>query len=67
MIGDLFGNTLTAGRFERDACAAATLSNPNVVQLYDFGHLAAGGAYNVMELIKGASWREHLKAAESGA
>lgn len=62
MTGDLFGNTSAVARFEREARAAATLNHPNVVRVYDFGRLASGAAYIVMELIQGASWRERLGA-----
>ena len=61
MVGDLFGNSQALSRFEREARAAAALSHPNVVRVYDFGRLAAGGAYLVMELVAGASWRERLR------
>ncbi|MDR3698982.1 MAG: protein kinase [Candidatus Sulfopaludibacter sp.] len=61
MVGDLFGNSQAMARFEREARAAAALSHPNVVRVYDFGRLAAGGAYLVMELVGGASWRERLR------
>ena len=61
MVGELFGNSQALTRFEREARAAAALSHPNVVRVYDFGRLAAGGAYLVMELVAGASWRERLR------
>jgi serine/threonine-protein kinase len=61
MVGDLFGNTQAMARFEREARVAASLSHPNVVGVHDFGRLAAGGAYLVMELIPGKSWRERLR------
>ncbi|HEV2446066.1 MAG TPA: serine/threonine-protein kinase, partial [Candidatus Sulfopaludibacter sp.] len=52
-------------RFEREARTAAGLKHPNIVAIYDFGPLPAGGAYLVMELIRGCSWREELKTGES--
>lgn len=63
MVGDLFGNSQAMARFEREARAAAALSHPNVVRVYDFGRLAAGGGYLVMELVLGTSWRERLRGS----
>ncbi|HTS62165.1 MAG TPA: protein kinase [Candidatus Acidoferrales bacterium] len=60
MLSHLFGNTGAVARFEREARAAALLQHPNIIRVYDFGHLGTGGAYFVMELIRGRSWREHL-------
>ena len=61
MTGDLFGNTAALARFEREARAAAMLKHPNIVAIHDFCRLPPGGAYLVMELIDGKSWREYLK------
>jgi GAF domain-containing protein len=60
MLSHLFGNTGAVGRFEREARAAALLQHTNIIRVYDFGHLGTGGAYFVMELIRGRSWRRHL-------
>jgi hypothetical protein len=62
MVGNLFGNSQAVLRFEREARVAAALSHPNVVRVYDFGRLIGDGAYLVMEMIPGASWRERLRA-----
>jgi hypothetical protein len=61
MISDLFGNSEAMARFEREARVAAALSHPNVVRVYDFGRVAAGGIYLVMELVAGKSWRQRLR------
>jgi serine/threonine protein kinase len=55
-------------RFNREARAVARLKHPNIVSVYDFGMLARGGAYLVMELIEGRSLREEMKtyAARNG-
>ncbi|RPI24185.1 MAG: serine/threonine protein kinase, partial [Actinobacteria bacterium] len=48
-------------RFRREAQAAANLSHPNIVAIYDWGQ--EGGTYfMVMELIKGRTLREILKS-----
>jgi serine/threonine protein kinase len=49
-------------RFEREAKAAATLSHPNVVQVYRFGRLADGTPYLVMRFVKGRTLEERLAA-----
>jgi serine/threonine protein kinase len=50
-----------AERFKREARAAARLKHPNVIAVYDFGLLpAGGGAYLVMELVEGRSLREEM-------
>jgi eukaryotic-like serine/threonine-protein kinase len=61
MVSHLFGNIGAVARFEREARAAALLQHPNIVRVYDFGHLGTGGAYFVMELLRGRSWRQRLR------
>jgi serine/threonine protein kinase len=41
--------------FEREAAATSKLSHPNVVNLYDFGKLADGRLFLVIELLRGRS------------
>jgi hypothetical protein len=60
MLGDMFGNSAALSRFTLEARAVAALNHSNIVAVYDFGRLSAGGAYLVMELIDGKSWRKHL-------
>jgi hypothetical protein len=62
MISDLFGDSAAMARFEREARAAALLEHNHIVRVHDYGKLAAGGAYLVMELVRGQSWREHMKS-----
>ncbi|NUR97684.1 MAG: serine/threonine protein kinase [Kribbellaceae bacterium] len=43
-----------AERFQREACAAARLSDPHIVAVYDFGH-HEDSSFLVMELVEGRS------------
>ena len=63
MTGRLFGNNAALRRFEREARAAARLEHPNIVAIYDFGSLRGDGAYLVMQLISGRSWRAELQGS----
>ncbi len=60
MKGGLFGNSGAVRRFSREAQAAARLNHPNIVRIFDFGSLAGDGAYQVLELVPGRSWRAAL-------
>lgn len=47
-------------RFEREAKVLATLSNPNVLSIHDFG-TDQGISYAVMELLKGETLRSRIR------
>jgi serine/threonine-protein kinase len=51
-------------RFEREALAAATIANPHVAHATDFGRLADGSPFLVLEYIEGTTLRS---AIERGA
>jgi serine/threonine protein kinase len=65
MVADLFGNHAAVSRFSQEARTIAALNHPNIVAVHDFGRLPTGGAYLVMELVQGESWRRHLTAGRS--
>ena len=44
-------------RFRREAQIVARLQHPGIVSIFDFGTLARGGAYLVMELVRGEDLR----------
>jgi serine/threonine protein kinase len=49
-------------RFEREAKAAASLTHPNVVQVFRFGRLPDETPYLVMRFVKGRTMEERIKA-----
>jgi len=51
-------------RFRREARAAASLSHPNIVPIFDVGEdTAAGTPFIVMELVPGGNLKEHIRGA----
>ena len=55
--GDLAGDEKFVRRFQREALSASSLSNPNIVEVYDVGE-DNGEYYIVMEYVEG----KHLKS-----
>ncbi len=58
--GDLASDEKFVRRFQREALAASSLSNPNVVEVYDVGE-DSGEYYIVMEYIEGKHLKHLLK------
>ena len=61
MLGKFFDQDLALRRFEREARTCGKLNHPNIVTLFDYGKLLTGGAYLVMEFVKGETLRSELK------
>src|SRR5262249_29718442 len=57
---DYFGDRTALRRFEREALVVAQLNHPSIVEVYDYGQTPTGGAWVVMELVKGATLRGEL-------
>jgi eukaryotic-like serine/threonine-protein kinase len=62
MMGSLFGDQVALRRFEREAQAAARLDHMHITRVHDYGTIGAGGAYLVLELITGRTWRHGLRS-----
>jgi serine/threonine protein kinase len=70
------GDEEFAERFKREAMSAASLSHPNIVQVYDRGETEEGASYIAMEYVPGGTLEERISrdgpleaaaAAEIGA
>jgi tRNA A-37 threonylcarbamoyl transferase component Bud32 len=57
---ELLGDPDARARFRREAQIVAHLHHPSIVAIYDYGTLANGGAYLVMELVRGEDLRRVL-------
>ncbi len=60
-----FGNETSMRRFRREARILGAISQRNIVTVHDYGTLASGGAFLVMERLHGTTWRAVLR--ERGA
>jgi serine/threonine protein kinase len=57
---ELAGNGEVAARFAREAMATAQFEHPHVASAIDYGTLEEGGAFLVMQLVRGKSLRDVL-------
>ncbi len=55
------GNEDTLARFEREVRAAARLTHPNTIQIFDYGRSEDGTFYYAMEYLKGMSLQEIME------
>jgi hypothetical protein len=58
---ELLGDPEARRRFRREAQIVARLQHPSVVAVYDYGTFPDGGAYLIMELVKGEDLRHALQ------
>ena len=58
---ELLQDTDARRRFRREAQIVARLQHPGIVSIHDFGTFADGGAYLVMELVRGDDLRRVLQ------
>src|SRR4051812_33206349 len=59
LAGRFAGDPQSRARIRDEARAAATLSHPNIAQVYDYGE-AAGAPYVVMELVNGPTLQQKV-------
>jgi serine/threonine protein kinase len=50
-------------RFKREAQSAASLSHPNIVQVYDRGETESGTSYIAMEYVPGGTLKERISSS----
>ena len=62
--GDLANDEKFVRRFQREALSASSLSNPNIVEVYDVGE-DDGIYYIVMELIQGKTLKQIISEDRS--
>jgi GAF domain-containing protein len=58
---ELLGDLEARRRFRREAQIVARLQHPSIVAVYDYGTFPDGGAYLVMELVRGEDLRHVLQ------
>jgi hypothetical protein len=58
---ELLGDAEARHRFRREAQIVARLQHPSIVSVYDYGTFPDGGAYLVMELVRGEDLRHLLQ------
>jgi serine/threonine-protein kinase len=58
---ELLGDPEARLRFRREAQIVAKLQHPSIVAVYDYGTFADGGAFLVMELVRGEDLRQALQ------
>jgi serine/threonine-protein kinase len=58
---ELLGDADARQRFRREAQIVAGLQHPSIVSIFDYGTLPDGGAYLVMELVRGEDLRHVLQ------
>jgi GAF domain-containing protein len=58
---ELLGDPEARRRFRREAQIVARLQHPSIVAVYDYGTFPDGGAYLIMELVKGEDLRHVLQ------
>ena len=56
-----FGNETSTRRFRREARILGAISQRNIVTVHDYGTVASGSAFLVMERLHGATWRTALR------
>jgi serine/threonine-protein kinase len=64
LSADSVGSDVARKRLIREAQAAAALEHPGIVHVYDAGETDDGGAFLVMELVRGRSLRAVLASSD---
>ncbi len=62
LLPQLVSDQISIKRFQQEAQAASHLQHPNVITVYDYGFVASGQPYLVMDFLEGESLSEIIKA-----
>ncbi|MBA3545412.1 MAG: serine/threonine protein kinase, partial [Nannocystis sp.] len=60
ILAEFASNPQIEARFAREALATAQLDHPHVASALDYGHFPEGGAYLVIQLVRGVTLARHL-------
>jgi serine/threonine-protein kinase len=58
---DAVNNPIALARFEREVQAAARLTHPNTIEIFDYGHTEDGTFYYVMEFLPGMTLEDMVR------
>ena len=61
LLPERSANREIVSRFFNEAKAVSLVHHPGIPEIYDFGHLASGNAYIIMELLEGETLGDRLK------
>src|SRR5688500_17869239 len=53
-------------RFEQEAYAASALNHPNILTIYEIGHIDSA-RFMAMEYVEGETWRQHISRSHSSS
>ncbi|MDZ4834907.1 MAG: serine/threonine-protein kinase [Candidatus Melainabacteria bacterium] len=61
LLPQLVSDTISIKRFQQEAQAASHLQHPNVITVYDYGFVASGQPYLVMDFLEGESLSDIIR------
>jgi serine/threonine protein kinase len=61
LLPQLVSDTISIKRFQQEAQAASHLQHPNVITVYDYGFVASGQPYLVMDFLEGESLADIIR------
>ena len=61
LLAEMFQNEYVVKKFRQEAEALSRLEHPNVVTIYDYGEMAGGEPYLVLQFVDGGSLRQVIR------